>query len=144
VPDSMSAILPSNRQDDLSSAQGSAAIKTLRGAQAPGADPRKIEKAARSFESLLVGHWLEQAEKSFVAVPGVDQDEQNDSSRSQFLSIACESLAQGLSKAGGFGIANMITKRLEAATKADSTRETHPASVAVPHPTGGHKLSGVK
>jgi Rod binding domain-containing protein len=140
----MPGSLPSNTQDDLSSAQGSAAIKTLRGAQAPGADPRKIEKAARSFESLLVGHWLEQAEKSFVAVPGVDQDEQNDSSRSQFMSIACESLAQGLSKAGGFGIANMITKRLEAATKTDSQQESHPASMAASFATSGHKLSGGK
>jgi Rod binding domain-containing protein len=116
---------PANSQD-LNSAQSSQAVQTLRGAQAPGTDSKKIDKAARSFESLLVGHWLEQAEKSFASVPGTNQDEQNDSSRDQFLSIACESLAQGLSKTGGFGIAAMISKRLEAAAETAQQRDPQP------------------
>jgi len=91
----------------------------LRNAQAAGGDPKRIDKAARNFESLLVGHWLEQAEKSFASVPGADPDQKDDSSRDQFMSIACESLAQGLSRNGGFGIAEMIRKGLETASTAD-------------------------
>ena len=94
MPNSLTS-LPANSQD-LSSARSSEAVQTLRAAQAQ--DPKKIDKAARNFESLLVGHWLEQAEKSFATVPGTDPDQQDDSSRDQFMSIACQSLAQGLSR----------------------------------------------
>jgi Rod binding domain-containing protein len=104
---------------NLDSARSSEAVQTLRGAQTAGNDPKKIDKAAKNFESLLVGHWLEQAEKSFASVPGTDPEQKDDSSRDQFMSIACESLAQGLSRTGGFGIAAMISKRLEAVTAAD-------------------------
>ena len=38
---------------NLDSARGSEAAQALRGAQAGGRDPNKIEKAARNFESLL-------------------------------------------------------------------------------------------
>lgn len=102
---------------NLDSARSTEAIQNLRGAQTPGTRSAKIEKAAQNFESLLVGHWLEQAEKSFASVPGTNQDEQNDSSRDQFMSIACESLAKGLSKTGGFGIAAMINRSLQAAAE---------------------------
>ena len=104
---------------NLDSARSSEAVQTLRGAQTAGADPKRIDKAAKNFESLLIGHWLEQAEKSFASVPGTDPDQKDDSSRDQFMSIACESLAQGLSRTGGFGIAALISKRLEAVTTAD-------------------------
>ncbi len=43
-----------------------------RSAARTGTRSEKIDKAARNFESLLVGHWLEQAEKSFASVPGTD------------------------------------------------------------------------
>ena len=72
----------------------------------------KIDKAAHDFESIMVGQWLEKAEKSFASVPGADPDRDQDSSHDQFQSIACESLARGLSKNGGFGIAAMISKHL--------------------------------
>lgn len=104
---------------NLDSARSSEAVQTLRGAQTAGSDPKRIDKAAKNFESLLVGHWLEQAEKSFASVPGTDPDQKDDSSRDQFMSIACESLAKGLCRTGGFGIAAMISKRLEAVTIAD-------------------------
>lgn len=104
---------------NLDSARSSEAVQTLRGAQTAGTDPKRIDKAAKNFESLLIGHWLEQAEKSFASVPGTDPDQKDDSSRDQFMSIACESLAQGLSRTGGFGIAALISKRLKAVTTAD-------------------------
>jgi Rod binding domain-containing protein len=108
----------------LNQAQGGQAIRSLRSAQEPGADSAKIDKASRDFESILVGEWLNQAEKSFATVPGTDPDQQNDSGHDQFQSIACQSLAQGLSKAGGFGIAAMIRKQLMAA---HATSELHAA-----------------
>jgi Rod binding domain-containing protein len=117
---------------NLDTARSAEAVQTLRGAQTPGTKSAKIEKAAKNFESLLVGHWLEQAEKSFASVPGVNQDEQNDSSRDQFMSIACESLAQGLSKTGGFGIAAMISKHLQStaeAAKSQPDQQGNPKSV---------------
>ena len=98
----------------LNQAEGGQAIRALRGAQSQAASSAKIDKASRDFESILVGEWLNQAEKSFATVPGVDPDQQNDSGHDQFQSIACQSLAQGLSKAGGFGIAAMISKQLKA------------------------------
>src|SRR6202453_5230095 len=76
--------------------------------------PSKIDKASHDFESILVGQWLEKAEKSFATVPGSDPDEDKDSARGQFQSIACQFMAQGLTKNGNFGIANMISKRLTA------------------------------
>jgi Rod binding domain-containing protein len=109
---------------DLNSARSLQEVRSLRGAGVPGANSTKIDKAARSFESLLVGHWLEQAEKSFASVPGTDPDEQSDSSRDQFMSIACESLAKGLSKNSGFGIAAMISKNLKIAAESASKPES--------------------
>ncbi len=134
----------STGSQDLSSAQSSQAVKTLRGAQVKGSDPKKINAAAKNFESLLVGHWLEQAEKSFASVPGTDQDEQNDSSREQFMSIACESLAKGLSKNGGFGIAAMISKRLTAAAETAQPHVPNPADNKIHTATGSGKSSNIR
>ncbi|MFZ3264124.1 MAG: hypothetical protein WA172_08990 [Terriglobales bacterium] len=142
MPDLLTSA-PSNSQD-LNSAQSSQAVQTLRGAQTPGTDPNKVDKAAKSFESLLVGHWLEQAEKSFASVPGTDQDEQSDSSRDQFLSIACESLAQGLSKTGGFGIAAMISKSLATAAKTAKQHDPTPVDQASPSEAGRGNSSSIK
>jgi Rod binding domain-containing protein len=76
--------------------------------------PSKIDKASHDFESILVGQWLEKAEKSFATVPGADPDQSQDSGHDQFQSIACQYLAQGLTNNGGFGIAAMISKHLTA------------------------------
>jgi Rod binding domain-containing protein len=105
---------PLGSNPSLNQAEGGQAIRALRGAQSQDTSAAKIDKAARDFESILVGEWLNKAEKSFATVPGTDPDQQNDSAHDQFQSIACQSLAQGLSKAGGFGIAAMISKQLKA------------------------------
>ena len=114
---------------NLTQARGSQAINTLQ-SQSKNGNSAKIDKAAKDFESILLGEWLEKAEKSFASVPGADPDQQNDSGYDQFQSISCQFLGEGLSKAGGIGIASMISKHLkameatqdatEAATKADS------------------------
>ena len=101
----------------LNQASGGQAIRALRGAQNNSPDPHRIDKAARDFESILVGQWLEKAEKSFASLPGKDPDQDNDSTHDNFQSIACQSLAQGLSKTGGFGIAAMLSKHLQAEAK---------------------------
>jgi Rod binding domain-containing protein len=98
----------------LTQAKGDLAIQRFRN-PATKESPSKIDKAAHDFESILVGQWLEKAEKSFASVPGGDPDRDQDSGHDQFQSIACEFMAQGLSKSGGFGIAAMISKHLTAA-----------------------------
>lgn len=130
-----STISKATSSQDLTTARSSEAVGVLHRAEATGSSREEIDKAARSFESLLVGHWLEQAEKSFASVPGTDPDQQNDSSRDQFMSIACESLAQGLSNNGGLGIAKMISRGLQVVSehqggpsKPTSNAEPQPAS----------------
>jgi len=98
---------------DLSAAKSAQALRVLE-AKAANDRPTKIDKAAKDFESILLGEWLEKAEKSFASVPGSDPDEANDPGHDQFQSISCQFLAEALSKAGGIGIASMISKHLHA------------------------------
>jgi Rod binding domain-containing protein len=109
----------------LTQAKGDIALNALRNSSAKDS-PAKIDKAARDFESLLVGQWLEKAEKSFASVPGSDPDQQQDAGHDQFQSIACEYLARGLSQSGSFGIARMIGKHLEAAATKQAGEITLP------------------
>jgi len=97
--------------------------------QSPAKDSAKIDKAARDFESILIGEWLEKAEKSFASVPGADADKDNDPGHDQFQSIGCQFLAEGLSKAGGIGIASMISKHLKTV---EAQRDNDPAVDAAP------------
>ncbi len=104
---------------DLAQSRGTQAQRVL---QSKTTDSAKIDKAARDFESILIGEWLEKAEKSFASVPGVDKDPDQDAGHDQFQSISCQFLAEALSKSGGIGIASMISKHLKAveATRQDS------------------------
>jgi Rod binding domain-containing protein len=97
----------------LTQAKSDLALRGVRDGSTKGTSSR-IDKAAHDFESILVGQWLEKAEKSFATVPGSDPDHDSDSGHDQFQSIACQYLAQGLTKNGGFGIATMISKHLTA------------------------------
>lgn len=83
-----------------------------------GADHAKIEKAAQDFESVLLSHWLDQAEKSFATVPGADpeEDEDADPGHDQFQGLGMQALAGALTKSGGIGIAKMIVRQLERGT----------------------------
>lgn len=107
---------------DLSQARSAQAIRVLKG-QSQNTDVGKIDKAARDFESILLGEWLEKAEKSFATVPGADQSENTDPGHDQFQSIGCEFLSGALSKAGGIGIASVISKRLKATEAARAASE---------------------
>ncbi len=110
---------PGASSSTLTQAQSDLAVQGLRNQtlhnQTSGDTSSRIDKAAHDFESILVGQWLEKAEKSFATVPGSDPDEDRDSARDQYQSIACQFMAQGLSKNGNFGIAAMISQRLTAA-----------------------------
>ena len=77
----------------------------------------KIDKSAREFESILLGSWLQQAEKSFAQVPGGDDDEDQDPGKEQFQSLAMQSLAGSLAASGGIGIGKMIAAGLHRANE---------------------------
>jgi Rod binding domain-containing protein len=108
---------PAVTNQDLDQAKSAQALRVLKG-QTQNTDAGKIDKAARDFESILLGEWLEKAEKSFATLPGGDPSENTDPGHDQFQSIGCQFLSGALSKAGGIGIAAMISKRLKA-TEAD-------------------------
>ena len=131
------AISQASASQSLNEAKGGQAVQALRGAKADTKDPRKIDKAAHDFESILVGQWLEQAEKTFASVPGSNPDQDSDSGHDQFQSIACQSLAQGMSKTGKFGIAEMLSRQL----KIDASREKPDQSPADPKMTEHNPLN---
>ena len=106
---------PTVAQQSSAEARTSQALRALQSKQS---NSGKIEKAAREFESILLGEWLQQAEKSFGTVPGSDPDKDADPGHDQFQSIGCEYLAGALSKAGGIGLAKMITRHLKAVAEA--------------------------
>ena len=85
----------------------------LKGAEANAAsrEQHKIQKAGKDFESILLGSWLQGAEKSFAAAPGDDSDD--DGGKDQFMGMAMQQLATTLVNAGGIGIAKMITEHLQ-------------------------------
>ncbi len=104
-------------------------MQAARVLRSPTQDAGKIDKAARDFESILIGEWLEKAEKSFASVPGADANKNNDPGHDQFQSIGCQFLAQGLSKAGGIGIASMISKHLKTV---EAQKDDDPTAGAAP------------
>jgi Rod binding domain-containing protein len=123
----------------LTQAKSDLAVRGLRN-PSNKTSPSKIDKAAHDFESLLVGQWLEKAEKSFATVPGTDPDQDRDSGHDQFQSIACESLAKGLSQGNGFGIATMISKHLTAV----EAKQTGEGAKAAPEASSHGTLSAAK
>jgi len=109
-------------QQSVAEAKSGQVIRALHDPSS-GDSHEKIDKAAKDFESILIGTWLEKAEKSFATVPGDDPDQQSDAGHDQFQSIACQSLAEGLSKTGSFHIAEMISRQLTAAAEARQKAE---------------------
>jgi len=97
----------------LSQAKSTQALNVLKSGSGAN-NSKKIDKAAHDFESILLGEWLEQAEKSFASVPGSDPDKAADSGHDQMQSLACQFLGSAMSKAGGIGISAMISKHLRA------------------------------
>ena len=130
---------------DLNQARSAQALRVLKG-QTQNTDDGKIDKAARDFESILLGEWLEKAEKSFATLPGGDPSENTDPGHDQFQSIGCQFLSGALSKAGGIGIAAMISKRLKAteADRAATDMASHEGNHGNQLKTSGASLGGVQ
>jgi Rod binding domain-containing protein len=83
-------------------------------------DGGSISAAAQQFESILLSQWLQNAEDSFGTVPGADADQ--DSGDEQMRSFAVQQLGAVFSKAGGLGIASIISSAL---TRDASSGGTH-------------------
>lgn len=123
---------PAITNQDLSQARSAQAARVLTN-PSKSDDAAKIDKAAHDFESILLGEWLEKAEKSFATVPGGDPSADADPGHDQLQSIGCQFLSEALSKAGGIGIAAMISKHLKAthaseAAKRESDQSNQAAS----------------
>jgi len=67
-------------------------------------------KAAREFEAHLIGSLLESLEKTFAAVPGDSSIPGVD----DYNYLGTEALAEAMAARGGFGMAAMITRYLQA------------------------------
>ncbi len=115
----LSGIMPSLGTASLGQAQSDQTLARVRANQG-SKSPDKVEKAARDFEAILLGQWLEQAQKTFSAVPGSDDDDQEDADpgKDEFKAIAMQSLAASVAASGGIGIAKMISRQLH---RADGT-----------------------
>ncbi len=103
-----SVALPENALGLARQSQLLSSMSTQQGLQGPG----KIEKAAKDFESILLGHWLEEAQQSLGNAPGGDDDDDNDPARSQLQGLGMQSLATAITKSGGIGLASLISRQL--------------------------------
>lgn len=82
-----------------------------------------LKAAAREFESVLLGQWLQNAESSFGSVPGGDED--TDPGGDQMQSFGMQQLAGQLTASGGIGIAKIVENALgEANQHAPSISES--------------------
>lgn len=69
---------------------------------------RKIAKAARDFEAVLLDSLLGKLEHTFSSLPGKEADAVSDN----YQSLGMQALASSLAAKGGLGIADMIVKSL--------------------------------
>ena len=107
------SITQANTMQALNQATSTKALGDLR-KFSPEDEQTKIRKAAQEFESILIGQWLDKAEKSFATVPGEDPEQKDkDPGGDQLQSIAFHALADEITKAGGLGLAALIAKGLE-------------------------------
>lgn len=80
-------------------------------------DPAKIREAAVQFESLLIGQMLKSMhEDEGEGWLGTGEDQ----TASSAMGMADEFLAQSISKRGGLGLANMISRQLDDAASSSS------------------------
>jgi len=110
-------ILPPVSISDLRSSEAADKMKVTQSGKA------KIEKSAKDFEAVLLSHWLDEAQQSFASVPGSDTENEDDLGRSQFNSMAMQSLGTALSGGrGGLGIAAMVARHLEAKSEGATSK----------------------
>jgi len=126
----------STTQHLLQQAKGEAAgsITRASGVGHVPSEKARIEKAGRDFESILLGSWLQAAEKSFATAPGGEDEDSEEGNRDQFLGMAMQQLAGSLTASGGIGISKMIVSHLEAASQ---------PKAALPEPRLAEKQGGL-
>jgi Rod binding domain-containing protein len=87
----------------------------VRGSAGQGAttdrDPR-IMRAAREFESELLGSLFSSLEKSFTSLDGDDQGTVLNVGSEVYQAMGMRALAAKLAASGGLGIAQMISREL--------------------------------
>jgi Rod binding domain-containing protein len=108
----MGGALASQAQTDLAQTREQHLLQQLKSDPAHN-DDAKIDKAAKEFESILLGSWLQQAEHSMATVPGADEDDDSGGGQ-QMMSLGVQSLSTALSASGGIGIAKMLEKAMHA------------------------------
>jgi hypothetical protein len=70
--------------------------------------PERSAKAAKAFESLLIGSLLESFERTFSVLPGESQTP----GAEDYRYLATHALSEAIVVRGGFGIAKMISHDL--------------------------------
>ena len=93
----------------------------------------KGEKAAREFESILLGHWLEEAEQSLASAPGGSDDDEEDPAHFQLQGMGMQALGTAITQAGGIGIAALIRRQFQRAEGTDAI----PPAATTPKPATG-------
>ncbi|MFZ0287404.1 MAG: rod-binding protein [Terriglobales bacterium] len=84
---------------------------------------RKIAKAARDFEAVLLNTFLGPLEHTFSSLPGKEHDAESDN----YQSLGMQALTSALAAKGGLGLADMIVKSL---SKRDHEAPAHEKSLA--------------
>jgi Rod binding domain-containing protein len=110
------------------------ATQVSRNLRAQGTDEGdSVTKSAREFEAVLLGHWLEDAEKTFASVPGSDPDKDESPGSDNYRSIGLQGVATSIANSGGIGIASMLVKYLNrTAAPVASQDGTHASNQAGP------------
>ena len=97
--------------------------------QPPEAQTKKVQKAARQFETQLLTTLLTALETSISALPGMDESGASE----QYRTMATQGLASAWAGAGGIGIARMISPALSQQPK--STLPSLPGALPLRTPT---------
>jgi flagellar protein FlgJ len=82
-------------------------------------NPEKIREAATQFESLMIGQVLKSAHEDEEGWLGTGDDQ----TASSAMGLADEYLAQSISKRGGLGLAQMISRQLSSASEVTAGSE---------------------
>ena len=93
----------------------------------PASEKARLAHAATEFEAVLLGQWLDGAERSFATVPGSEEDE--DAGGEQMRGFAMQQLAHTLAAKDTLGIAHLVQGGLEKAADRGE-RTTSPSAGA--------------
>lgn len=93
-------------------------------------DKARVARAATEFEAVLLGQWLDGAERSFGTVPGSEEDE--DAGGEQMRGFAMQQLAHTLAAKDTLGIAGLVQGGVEKAAAAGKATPGLPSAGSTP------------